>query len=158
MPFKDPEVRKAKHREYSKKHYQKNKINIIKKSDVNKKIARAQWHKFKSDLSCAKCGQNHPATLDFHHVMKDPSNKKVNSLTKVGMYTAALEELKKCVVLCSNCHRIHHHEERYAILKRRKKKKALAKVTHTHYHTDNLTKEAHHGKSIEEPVKPVSGS
>lgn len=158
MPFKDPELRKAKHREYSRKHYQKNREQILKTSETNKKIARAQWQRFKAALSCAKCGQSHPATLDFHHVLKDPSNRKVNHLTTHGMYTAALEELKKCVVLCSNCHRIHHHEERYALIRRRKKKKILAQVTHTHYHTDTLTKGAPHGPSDEKPVKSVPGS
>ena len=155
MPFKDLELRKAKHREYSRKHYEKNKEKIKKSSEISKKIARAQWQNFKAALCCSKCGQNHPAALDFHHVFKDPSNKKVNRLTAHGMYAAALQEIKKCVVLCANCHRIHHHNERYAIARRRKKKKLLAQVTHTHYHTNTLTKGASDGPSNEEPVEPI---
>jgi len=111
MPYKDPEVKRAKQQEYSKKHYERNKNKIIKKSVANKKIARAQWQFFKKMLVCSECGQNHPATLDFHHAVKHPDNKRINQLTANGAYAAALEELKKCVVLCANCHRIHHYKE-----------------------------------------------
>jgi len=112
MPYKDPKVRKAKHKEYSKKYYEENKKKIIATSLESKKKARADWQKFKATLACEKCGQNHPATLDFHHIVRDKSNRKVNQLTKIGSYLAARQEITKCSVLCANCHRIHHHEEK----------------------------------------------
>jgi hypothetical protein len=121
VPYKDPEVRKAKHKEYSKKHYESNKEKIIVAAQKNKKKARVEWRKFKATLSCEMCGQNHPATLDFHHTVKDKSNKKVSHLTRTGAYLAARQEITKCSVLCANCHRIHHHEEK--LTGRRKKKK-----------------------------------
>jgi hypothetical protein len=112
MPIKDPELRKLKQRQYSKKHYEANKAYYIARSAQNRKAARQQFIEFKSRLSCEKCGENHPATLDFHHVIKHPSNQKVHKLTKNGAYDAAIKEIsEKCIVLCSNCHRIHHWEE-----------------------------------------------
>lgn len=118
MPYKDPEVRKAKHKEYSRKHYAANRKEIMAVVLEGKKKARAEWQSFKATLACQKCGQNHPATLDFHHTVRDKSNRKINQLTKVGAYAAARQELEKCMVLCANCHRIHHHDEAKRVAKR----------------------------------------
>lgn len=116
MPYKDPELRKQKAREYSKKHYRANRAQCIARVREKKQIARQNFIEFKSRLSCVKCGQNHPATLDFHHVVRDPSNKKIYELTQNGAYDAAIKEIsEKCVVLCNNCHRIHHWEERFTL-------------------------------------------
>ena len=123
MPYKDIEKRRAKAKEYSKQHYGKNKERIIEVSKANKNKDRAVWQEYKKTLSCVKCGQNHTATLDFHHIVKDKSNTQVNKLTSSGKYLAAKEEIKKCMVLCANCHRIHHYEERQAKKIKHKKKK-----------------------------------
>jgi hypothetical protein len=123
MPYKDPEVRRQKHKEYAKKHYEENKVSIIKKAHVQKKITTAKFAEFKATNSCVTCGENHPATLDFHHVEKSHKNKKLHNLVKDGhTWKRIMEEVDKCVVLCANCHRIHHHEERLI-----KKQKKLAK-------------------------------
>lgn len=112
MPYKDPEIRKQKAREYSKRHYEANKSKYLARIISYKKAARQHFAEFKARLSCEKCGENHPATLDFHHVVKHPSNRKINTLTKNGAYDAAIKEImEKCIVLCSNCHRKHHWEE-----------------------------------------------
>jgi len=112
MPYKDPEKRKQKAKEYSKKHYETNKTARIAQISIHKKSARQQFFEFKSRLSCVHCGENHPATLDFHHVIRHPSNRKIYELTRNGAYDAAIKEIsEKCIVLCSNCHRIHHWEE-----------------------------------------------
>ncbi len=113
MPIKDIALRKQKQREYSKKHYENNKALCISRNAENKRKLRQDFLAFKSRLSCEKCGENHPATLDFHHVISHPSNKKIYQLTKNGAYDAAIKEIMdKCIVLCSNCHRKHHFEER----------------------------------------------
>jgi len=113
MPYKDPEVRKAKQKEYSKNYYEKNKDTHIKKVGIRKKALRKKWLEFKATLHCAHCGETHPATFDFHHVKKDLTNKKVSKLLQWQNYNGAREEIKKCIVLCANCHRKHHfYEER----------------------------------------------
>jgi hypothetical protein len=112
MPYKDPEVRKAYHRARSRKHYEKNRVAVIKRTIETKKAFRLEWRAFKSTLKCTTCGFAHPAALDFHH--KDPSKKEatIHSLLQNGRFAKAYEEVKKCIVLCANCHRIHHHDER----------------------------------------------
>ncbi len=55
--------------------------------------------------ACALCGNaRHPGALHFHHV--DPSQKGFG-LSRNGVsrsLDAALEEARKCVLLCANCH------------------------------------------------------
>lgn len=67
---------------------------------------------FKAASACARCGEDHPATLDFHH--RDPAAKDFN-LSNVSAYGWSLEriqaEIAKCEVLCANCHRKEHWQE-----------------------------------------------
>jgi transposase len=55
--------------------------------------------------SCALCGYDkHPSALHFHHLV--PSQKRY-PLSRAGHtrnFAEALEEAKKCVLLCANCH------------------------------------------------------
>lgn len=112
MPYKDPQVKAQKQKEYSKKYYEKNKEKQIELNRKNKSEAKRQFKEFKSRLSCVQCGENHPATLDFHHHTPHPANRKISSLITDGQYTRAIQEIaEKCIVLCSNCHRKHHYEE-----------------------------------------------
>jgi hypothetical protein len=108
MPAKDKEKRNATNRA----GYERNKEQRRKKARESKLAAKEKWKEFKSTLSCVQCGQNHPATLDFHHIERHPDNRKVNKLLTNKAFRQAAEEIKKCLVLCANCHRIHHHNER----------------------------------------------
>jgi hypothetical protein len=122
MPYKDPKVKKAKHAEYSAKHYEENKNKVRAQAAALKRKKRAEWYAFKSTFACIHCGFSHSAALDFHHV--DRTNyRSVNELAQNGRYKEAKEEIKKCVPLCANCHRIHHHEERNTARRKRKAKK-----------------------------------
>ena len=113
MPFKDIEKRKAYQRIKAKQYYEANKEKVKASSKLSKERGRADFQIFKSSLSCTRCGENHPATLDFHHLIPHPDNLKINVLTKGGAYTKAIQEIMdKCIVLCANCHRVHHHDER----------------------------------------------
>jgi len=58
---------------------------------------------------CAKCGYNkYPEVLEFHH--KDTSKKNFNVSSKghCRSWERVSEEIKKCVLLCANCHREIH--------------------------------------------------
>ena len=59
---------------------------------------------------CQVCGYDKclPA-LDFHHVDKTKKSFSIsNSFRLRGNKTIILEEIKKCVLLCSNCHHEVH--------------------------------------------------
>ncbi len=114
MPYKDPEKRKLKHREYSRKHYEANKDKVKASTSLRKKSVRTKWMEYKQSVSCINCGFSHPAAIDFHHVNPSPDDRKIFDILRRNNFSAALEEIKNCVPLCANCHRVHHYNERAA--------------------------------------------
>ena len=121
MPVKDKEKKK----EIAKRHYQKHAAKIKAATKIGKEKYRQKWRDYKATLSCIQCGENHPATFDFHHVVRLPDNKKVNKLLTNGSYKAALKEIEeRCIVLCANCHRKLHDSE----FLQKKKKEAKASL------------------------------
>ena len=61
--------------------------------------------------SCVDCGISYPNThysvFDFHHL--NPSEKDVDwGKLRLRSWDKIVKELSKCVLLCSNCHRIRH--------------------------------------------------
>ncbi len=116
MPFKDknryktPEY-KALQAEWSRNWYKRNKARVIANNVQRKKETREWYYQLRQGLSCADCGQTHPATLHFHH--RDPAEKEFSVATAVrnGKNIKAIEkEIKKCIVLCANCHAIRHYD------------------------------------------------
>ena len=60
---------------------------------------------------CSKCGYNaNYAALEFHHVTNKSFALDIRRLSN-SRIELLYEELKKCVLLCSNCHREHHNTE-----------------------------------------------
>jgi predicted HNH restriction endonuclease len=113
VPYKDSTLKKTKDRAYAAKYYQGNKESVKARAKEARKEKRVAWQEYKSGLTCTVCGFSHPAAIDFHH---PPGTKKhaVNALIKNGRYALAYKEASKCVILCANCHRIHHYEEKGA--------------------------------------------
>lgn len=66
--------------------------------------------KMKAEVGCAKCGDKREYVLDYHHINPDEKTSTIARLTsnKYKLETT-LAETKKCVVLCSNCHREFHY-------------------------------------------------
>ena len=83
------------HTAYMKQKYQEKKNEI---------------QELKSQYSCAKCGDKRGYVLDFHHI--NPSEKE-NTIARMTSNNYELikvyDEIKKCVVLCANCHREFHY-------------------------------------------------
>ena len=56
---------------------------------------------------CIKCGYNKcTQALEFHHI--DPSKKDFTISNGNFKLQEAVKEIKKCILLCSNCHREFH--------------------------------------------------
>jgi hypothetical protein len=81
---------------------------------------RNQTKEWLNDLRkpCIVCNESRSHLIDFHHL--DPSKKDIN----VSKYSSSggakfetkkiklIEEINKCVCLCSNCHRDFHFYEK----------------------------------------------
>ena len=122
MPYKNKEDRLACQRRY----YERNKAKVIKTTGAQRRKYRVEWAEFKKTLKCSKCGFAHPAAMDFHHI--DPAEKEsgIDRLLRNGAMAKIREEMKKCIVLCANCHRVHHYEEREKILAQTQKSSKIA--------------------------------
>lgn len=94
---------------YDSEYYCRN-AAIIKKRHAKSRQLKKDWLKnLKSKLQCKQCGEDHPACLVFHH--NNPIEKETNISTAVQMgwgKERILKEIKKCTVLCENCHRKLH--------------------------------------------------
>ncbi len=81
---------------------------------MNTEVIKRWYKKLKKNIiigfggKCCVCGYDRcMESFDFHHL--DPSKKSFNiSSFKIKNKAQIYEELKKCVMLCSNCHREYH--------------------------------------------------
>lgn len=124
-----PEERKIKRKEYNDRYKAKHPERVKEQDKAykerNKDIIRKKatiWQKEKSRLNklkaieykggvCMDCNNTFPpCCYDFHHT--DPSIKDTNIARIIGReFENIKNELDKCVLLCSNCHRIRHFNE-----------------------------------------------
>lgn len=91
-------------------YYEKNKEKEKARIKALKVKRTKEYNDFKSSLKCILCGENHPSTIQFHHL--DPSTKDfgISSSFLTKSNARIKKELEKCVVLCANCHFKEHYE------------------------------------------------
>lgn len=106
-----------------KKMREKNRTRYLK----NKEIIKQERTKIYEELielnlltDCIICGfsKEKYIVIDFHHI--EPENKKfaVSQLIKIkSRKKDLLEEIKKCVCMCANCHRLFHDKDEDTIIK-----------------------------------------
>lgn len=93
-----------------KKQYKKNRKRYLQNNLMRNKKWKDFVNLFKT--KCNFCDENIPEILDFHHIN---SNKKEYDISKIKNQAFNEEfklkvekEIKKCIVVCSNCHRKIH--------------------------------------------------
>lgn len=108
MPHKNPDEKRAWRRKWWAERADmrdKQRIGALKRS----RSLRQFLNEIKTARGCIDCGYNkHPAALDFDHI--DGNKARLVSFAKSKRQ--ALEEIEKCEVRCSNCHRIKTWERR----------------------------------------------
>lgn len=104
---------KARRRERYKKWAEKNREAIRASNKKYGERAKAKQRQEYNDIkvrfgcmnpSCGWSGTLHPHQLGFHHV--DPTTKSECVSQIINSTNKMKEEIRKCVVLCSNCHRL----------------------------------------------------
>lgn len=83
------------HSSYMKQKYQEKKEEV---------------QEIKSECRCAKCGDSRGYVLDFHHINPDEKENTIARMTSNNyQLDKVYDEIKKCIVLCANCHREFHY-------------------------------------------------
>jgi hypothetical protein len=101
------------HSTENKEHYLNNKSKAIARTARNKKKGIVKYRDFKKTLKCSKCGYNKcVSAIEFHHMGSQKKENVIAVLIGTGCFKRAYEEMKKCEVVCSNCHRELHEKER----------------------------------------------
>ena len=68
-------------------------------------VAFIYWDKARK--GCHVCGENRPSCLDCHHLRPEEKEYNIGWMAYNGISPSKiLAEVVKCVVLCSNCHRV----------------------------------------------------
>lgn len=69
--------------------------------------AREFIQRVKKKLKCVKCGENRWYVLEFHHL--NDKEVEVGNMARNGYSINKIkDEIRKCDVLCANCHREEH--------------------------------------------------
>lgn len=102
MPYKDKEKQKAAQARYSLENREK-----ILAMQNNK---RREWRKYieqlKSSTPCMDCDIQYPSyVMDFDHVRGVKLGNISAQLSNFSTFEKLLEEIDKCDIVCSNCHR-----------------------------------------------------
>jgi hypothetical protein len=96
-------------KEYDAQYYVVHKARTLARNKKNK-LSVLEWlAAYKQTLKCIRCGENHPATLDFHHTNPDEKDGDIATLVQHYSIERLKREIAKCIVLCSNCHRKEHY-------------------------------------------------
>lgn len=110
MPYTDRDTQLK----YLNDWYQQNKAEHSAKASTRRKRKRSYRKRFvdryKALVGCVRCGyKTYVGALDLHHVK--PSDKVLNvsrMVSDIWPMRDIKNEIRKCVVLCTNCHREAH--------------------------------------------------
>ena len=84
------------------------------KFDRNLKNAKIKYvNNYKRSHKCEICGETSTCCLEFHHVDKRKKMFTISSAIcniKIDM-KALRAEIKKCIIICSNCHKKLHYQD-----------------------------------------------
>lgn len=97
-------------REIKKRHYDNNRAKVIAQVRARSVAALERFQQWKITLSCSICSESDPCCLDFHHT--DPTQKdfEIGTAAQSASWNTLMEEVKKCIVVCKNCHcKIHKY-------------------------------------------------
>jgi hypothetical protein len=84
-------------------------LPLVRKDGNTKRyeLLSVEWDEYKRSLGCSRCGYNRcGAALDFHHF---DDNKEQRITVSSWKMPKSQNEISKCVLLCSNCHREIHN-------------------------------------------------
>ena len=94
---------------YKNSHYQANKAAVYAKVVERRRMLTDKVWEYKSNSKCHDCGERNPIVLEFDH-LGDKSFNVSEMPTQGYSWERILQEIKKCDVVCANCHRIRTYD------------------------------------------------
>ena len=101
-------------REYDREYYQKseNKKRHDKRTKENQRKFLEWYHKLKN-APCTDCQTIfHPTAMQWDHLPEFEKTGNVATIVRRGNKKAVLEEIKKCELVCANCHAIRTYNRK----------------------------------------------
>lgn len=87
-------------------------IAIQKKANAKMRASRRVLINQLKDGGCNMCGYNkNYSALQFHHINQDAKEYVISDLYRIGNINKLKEEIKKCVLVCANCHAEIHRPD-----------------------------------------------
>jgi hypothetical protein len=106
------------HAAYHRQQYLANRQRYIDQAQANKRRARRekteQLLAYFATHPCVDCGETDPLVLEFDHVSDDKSFEVARAMSDRA-WSAILDEIAKCEVVCANCHRRRTYRRRGAL-------------------------------------------
>jgi len=93
-------------RQQAREHYYKNKEKHCARAAARKSRIKSALINIKERLGCRFCGEKCNLCLDFHHFNKQEKDIEISSVF-MGIERLS-KEIKKCEIVCANCHRKLH--------------------------------------------------
>lgn len=90
------------------RHYHLNKEKYLLKNKIKREKIRNYVKNLKSTTPCTDCQVQYPYyVMDFDHL--EDKKGLISKIVNSGSMKALEVELKKCELVCANCHRIRSH-------------------------------------------------
>lgn len=102
---------KACHKDSNARYFQENKEKFRSLNAAQRRDKAQKLQEYKQTLSCSSCGETKHWRLDFHHT-NDDKDRAVSLMIKSHSWDNIIAEIKKCIVLCRNCHADAHYNEK----------------------------------------------
>jgi hypothetical protein len=83
------------------------------KCEINRQAKALYCYEYRGRY-CSKCGLDsfeNPWLMDFHHINPEEKEYTISHKIRTSNFSKIKDELDKCILLCSHCHRTLHAEE-----------------------------------------------
>jgi len=81
------------------------------RSRERRKRTKEWFREYTKNHCCTVCFESESICLDYHHIFPEDKFKEVSSMVnEMFSKEKILAEMKKCICVCSNCHRKIHAE------------------------------------------------
>lgn len=95
-------------RSFANAAYKNNPQKFLDKIEETKEKLYTFVDAIKAENGCKFCPEKTPICLDFHHLNPKEKDKSIAHLIAYKNKARIEAEIKKCIVVCANCHRKIH--------------------------------------------------